>query len=183
MVIHLQDVKITKRRIQTMQEHVKKLLPDYTIFSQIKSAGGGRQYKMGVVTLLRNDLALTANQVPVADFLQPEIDASKTHVSAATHCEGRVLVIKTSPTGAKGAVWHINLYQYTSSAPAAQRKAIWDACTAVIQEAREQGAAVILGGNLNATTGDAQRARSTRTVDRACHTWIQENQGIAAIPS
>ena len=39
MVVHLQDVRITRRRFRTMQEHVKRLLPDYTIYAQLNRGG------------------------------------------------------------------------------------------------------------------------------------------------
>ena len=138
---------------------------------------------MGVVTLLRNDAALSADVASVGDFLLPDVDKGKDVTPAVELCTGRVLVLETKPTGARGAVWHVNVYQYTSSAPVAKRRAVWEACTAVIQEAAAQGAAVVIGGDFNATTGQAQRSLSSRRVDQVCQEWIRANKGVAAHPS
>ena len=138
---------------------------------------------MGVMSLLRNDVALSAVQTPIGGFIPPETDLSKDHIPVTAHCAGRVLVLKTKPTGAVGPVWHLNVYQYTSSAPAASRAAVWEACSRVVQEAQEQGACVVVGGDFNATTGPAQRASGVRSVDRACQKWLRDNRGAAAVPS
>jgi hypothetical protein len=90
-------------------------------------------------------------------------------------------VLKTAPPGAPGAVWHVNAYQHTSSAKAGLRKAVWEVCGDVVDDAKEQGEAVILGGDLNATAYKGQRGAGDKAVDRACRTWISKHGGNAAV--
>lgn len=186
MALHLQDVRITKRRLRTIHDLVKRILPDHTMYASLKQCKRARRYNMGVVTLLRNDVAHNATQVPVSHFLQSGDGESGDSADATVqHCAGRVLVLKTSPTGAPGEVWHLNVYQHTSNASVVSRRQVWDACAAVIRAAKEQGAAVILGGDLNAVTGRGQRQQgmALRAVDKVCQDWIRDNQGKAAANS
>ena len=56
-------------------------------------------------------------------------------------------------------------------------------CKRVIQQAKEQGAAVIMGGDFNATAHVGQRASADKAVDRYCRQWIRDLQGTAAVSS
>ena len=83
-------------------------------------------------------------------------------------CTGRVLLLKTNPPGAPCPVWHVNVYQHTASARTPVRKGVWDLCGRMVDAAKEQGEAVIVGGDLNATTQVGQRRVGDKAVDRAC---------------
>ena len=171
MVIHLQDIRITPRRFKTLRDRIKKVMPDYTPYAFIKRCKGAKRYQMGVMTLLRNDVAHSAEQVPVTHFAPADDTAGVVENGAAPRaalevpCAGRVLVLKTKPPGGAGEVWHINVYQHTANAPAATRAAVWEACSNVIREAEEQGAAVIVGGDLNAAVSVGQRGGKTSGAD------------------
>eukprot|EP00961_Rhodomonas_salina_P080572 1084066-Rhodomonas_salina.2 len=66
------------------------------------------------------------------------------------HCAGRLIVLRTKPPGALGPVWHVNLYQHTSSASAAACRAVYAALLSIHAAALAQGAAVIVSGDWNA---------------------------------
>ena len=108
MVLHLQDIRITPRRFKTMSDRIKKVMPDYTPYAFIKKCKGARRYQMGVMTLLRNDVAHSAEQVPVSHFTPADdmegVDAKGMASSAALEvpCAGRVLVLKINPLGEQG---------------------------------------------------------------------------------
>jgi hypothetical protein len=182
VVIHLQDVRITSRRFKTLQDFMKKVLPDYTVYAELKKCKNARRYQMGVLSFLRNDAAHSAVQVPLEDFVDSDEADPAQQQALLAHCAGRVLVLKTEPPGAPGPVWHLNLYQHTANAMAAARKAVWDVCSTVVNNARDQGAALILGGDLNATTASGQRqgVLGMRAADRVCQQWIKDNKGAAA---
>ena len=183
MVIHLQDIRITGRRFKTIQDLLRKVLPDYTAYANIRKCGKARRYQMGVMTLLRNDVAYTAERIPLGQVDMGEMQVEKATAAAIKQSAGRVLVLKTTPPGAPGAVYHVNVYQHTSSAVSAMRKGGWDVCSGVIRAAQAEGAAVVLGGDLNATTLVGQLAAKDKSVDRACRSWIREHKGAAAVSS
>eukprot|EP00961_Rhodomonas_salina_P107951 1453803-Rhodomonas_salina.1 len=62
MAIHLQDIKITARRARTIHDQLKRILPDYTAFSAVRPRGPSRRYNLGVMTLIRNDVAFTTTR-------------------------------------------------------------------------------------------------------------------------
>lgn len=163
MAIHLQDIRISARRFKTIHDRMKQVMPDYTAYAHVKKCKTGRRYQMGVLTLLRNDVAHKAEQIPLAEVTDQEGKATDEALLRA--CAGRVLVTKTSPPGAPGQVWHINVYQHTSNAAAAERAAVWEVCSRVVKAAEEQGVAVIVSGDLNATTWGGQRGGRTSAAD------------------
>ena len=116
VVIHLQDVRITKRRLRTIHDFAKRILPDYTMYAQLKQCTAARRYNMGVISLVRNDAAHDATQVSVSQFLDQDAEHHEDVADTVEQCTGRVLVIKTSPPGAPGEVWHVNIYQHTANA-------------------------------------------------------------------
>lgn len=159
-VIHFQDIKFTQRRVKTVKKQISDLCPDYTMFSDIRAARRKRHYNMGVLSLVRNDLAFSCTKVDIGTFID-QADCKIPSSAIVEHCSGRVLCLAMKPPGAVGTIWHINVYQHTSSALAAYRAAVWEACSSIIHQACEQGAAVILAGDLNATTHDSQRTPSS----------------------
>ena len=142
MVIHLQDIRITRRLFKTIQDLLRKLMPDYTAYANIKTCKKSRRCQMGVMTLLRNDVAHTAEQVHLDTFDREHSGERQSAEMRATACAGRVLVLKTAPPGAPGPVWHVNAYQHTSSAKASLRKALWQVCGDVVDDAKAQGEAI-----------------------------------------
>eukprot|EP00961_Rhodomonas_salina_P040764 547743-Rhodomonas_salina.1 len=65
--------------------------------------------------------------------------------------EGRLLLIRTQPTGALGPVWHLNVYNHCASAQQEKLAPMWRVCSEILMEAQAQGAAVILAGDLKVT--------------------------------
>ena len=108
---------------------------------------------MGVLSLVCNDLAFSCTKVDIGTFIN-QSQCTLPSSAIVEHSAGRVLCLAMKPPGAAGTIWHLNVYQHTSSAHASYSAAIWEACGSIIQQAREQGAAVILAGDLNATTHD-----------------------------
>ena len=177
MAIHLQDTKISQRRSRTIHDQLKRLLPDYTAFHSIRSQGRARRYNLGVTTLLRNDIALSGQRLSLAAMC-PDLSAETLNL-----CEGRLLLLKSAPAGAKGAVWHLNVYMPPGSASAASRAAMYTAVDSVLCAAAEQGAAVVSAGDFNATSHDSQRRvlRPTSQPDRRFRTLIHNHSGAIAL--
>eukprot|EP00961_Rhodomonas_salina_P133646 1798177-Rhodomonas_salina.1 len=60
---------------------------------------------MGVTTLLRNDITVTAAATPMS-MVSTEIAEED-----ITSSDGRLLLLCTKPPGARGPVWHLNVYR------------------------------------------------------------------------
>jgi hypothetical protein len=58
---------------------------------------------------------------------------------------------------------------------------VWEVCANIMRAAEEQGAAVILGGDLNATVAGCARNSGNKAPDRKCQAWIREQGGMAAV--
>ena len=166
-VIHLQDIRISPRRARTIQDSIKQVCPDYTGFYEVRPKRKARRYDLGVLTLLRNDVAYGATKTSLETLLEQE-KLSTPIAEVLNNCAGWVLVTQSCPVGANGPVWHLNIYQFTSSATAEQRRAVWEACQCVAEKACDAGAALVFGGNLNAVVSTTQRRGAVRLKTTDC---------------
>lgn len=181
-VIQLQDIKLTHRRARTIHDRMKRLMPDFTFFTSIRPKRAARRYNLGIMTLLRNDVAFGAESVPLRDVLAEVEEDHRDAILQA--CAGRVLLTRTHPAGAVGETWHLNVYQHTASAPREVRAHLWLACQHIIKQAAEQHASLILAGDLNAVlTAGARSSGRLTTVDKQLVRFVTENHGRAAAPA
>eukprot|EP00961_Rhodomonas_salina_P194290 2623515-Rhodomonas_salina.2 len=121
MVIHAQDTKLSELCMKSIRDLLKHILPDYTpFFTTRQQKRRGRRYNLAQMSLLRNDVAFSAQRLSLQAILQLD-EAGTLTPDELRHCAGRVLVLRTKPPGAKGPVWHVNLYQHTLSASATAR--------------------------------------------------------------
>eukprot|EP00961_Rhodomonas_salina_P236583 3197308-Rhodomonas_salina.1 len=84
------------------------------------------------MTLIRNDVAFSTTLVHLSDLL-PDADHLLLPKTA-----GRLLVLKSKPTGAHGELWHVNLYAPTNSASPTHRNAFYTVWEAALSAARER---------------------------------------------
>lgn len=177
IALHAQDTKQLQRRTVSVRDHLKRVAPDYTHFFAAKhKRRKGRRYNLTLMTLLRNDVAFTAQRLSLKTIA--EVDGSAPLTSEELrHCAGQILVLSTKPPGARGYVWHVNLYQHTASASAAARAAVLSALSSIHAAARVQGAAVIIGGDWNAALHEEQRSSGVMTqVDKHTTEFLEYHQ-------
>lgn len=181
-IIHVQDIKITVLCTKTIQPQLQRLCPDYTSYIAVHPARRKRHYNLGVMTLVRNDIAFTCKAIDFGAFLD-QARASLPIDKLEEHCAGRVLCLQTRPAGPKGPVWHVNVYQHTASACAEHRKAVWEVVCNILEQALEQGAAVVLAGDCNATMHYEQHmpARLLSRPDKTFCKLVAMHHGAAAI--
>ena len=103
--LHFQDVKITQRRAKSLHDQLKRALPDYTAFYEIRPAKHSKRYSLGVLTMLRNDVAYGAKRAAIKQCIEDDATVdSEQRATLTKYCAGRVLLVKTKPPGAKGRV-------------------------------------------------------------------------------
>ena len=161
-----------------LEQRLRDLCPDYTVFFTIRPPTVARRYNLGVATMIRNDVGLHATKADIPTLVDWEA-----HGELAEHfttaAQGRLLLVKTKPAGAAGAVWLLNVYQHADAGARKERKQVFFLCTVIAQKAAEEGAALVLAGDWNAAIDLGQRPtqkRRTRTSDTDLQAFVQEIQ-------
>ena len=110
MFLMLQDIRSTRRRMRGLEQRLRGLCPDYTVYFTIRPPTTSHRYNLGVATLVRNDVALHATKANIPGIIDwaAHGELQEQYREAAN---GRLLLVKAKPAGAAGAVWLLNVYQ------------------------------------------------------------------------
>ena len=182
MAIMLQDIRATRRRMRGLEQRLRTLCPDYTVFFTIRPPTVARRYNMGVATLVRNDVALKATKADVPAMIDWESYGQlPEHHRDAVH--GRLLLVKTKPAGAAGPVWLLNVYQHADAGAREAKRQVYFVCTAIAQCAADEGAALLMVGDWNATLDEGQRPSGTRGVKTADKDFREFAQRVGVRPA
>jgi len=134
-VLHLQDIRIPRNKVGRLRKSLAFTMPEYVLFTNIKEgfdvAAGTN---VGVGTLIRTDLAESAQVLPFDNKVQ-----------------GRVLAISTTGMGAAKPTIHVNCYQHVNEESNLElMRACLDVVYHIVATARQQDAQVVMAGDLNA---------------------------------
>ena len=147
-VLHLQELWLTQSTARSLRNLVAETLPEYHLCLDHKQADNPQAPTLAIATLLRREVAQHTTRVP-AELMAPH-QATTTHTQDRTR--GHLLVFCHTPPDQDAAIILINVYMPPVGGDEAKRNHLDTLLRQVMTQAQDEGAMVLLQGDLHATT-------------------------------